>query len=249
VRTDRQADQLARIAASATEPQSFDSAARALGLKPETVQALEGQPVLTGSGVAPGASAFAFSGARPGESSDLLDSENAYFLVRLDSLFEGGTSSFEEARSEIRSTLVRRKQAEALLPRARDLAQAAASSTLEAAASARDVTVQKSGMFNRPGFVAGLGRLNEAIGAAFSLPLGVVSEPIVTDEGVFVMRVDQRVEAKREAFEQEKQTLRRDAVQSLRQARVQLYLQGLREQADVDDRRKQINAAARQQTT
>lgn len=246
-RTDRLADTLARIGASATRPEPFDSAAKVLNLRPEVVRAVEGQPVVTTNGVAPGASAWAFSGPRPGETSELLDSENAYFLVRLDSLTEGGVAPLAEVREDIRAVLLRRKKAASLEARAAEFAREAAASGLEAAAKARDASVEQSPMFARPMFVPGMGRLNAAIGAAFALPVGAISQPIVTDDGVFVIRVDKRVEASREAFEQQKAVQRQQALNALRQARVQNFLQGLRERADIEDRRKEINAAARRQ--
>jgi hypothetical protein len=41
---------------------------------------------------------------------------------------------------------------------------------------------------------------------------------------------------------------RQQRLQGLRQQRVQLYMQDLRQSADVEDRRKDINAALRRQT-
>ena len=34
---------------------------------------------------------------------------------------------------------------------------------------------------------------NQAVGAAFALPVGAISEPVRTDDGVFVIRVDKKV--------------------------------------------------------
>jgi peptidyl-prolyl cis-trans isomerase D len=245
--TDRAADQLARIAASATEPQRFDSAARALSLQPQSVQAFEGQPVFTSAGIAPGVSAWAFGGPRPGETSDLFDSEQAYFLARLDTLVPSGIAPYDEVKNDIRALLMLRKKAEALVPDARALAQEAAATSLDDAAKKRDITVNKTNAFARPTFVPGMGRLNAAVGAAFSLPIGRISEPIVTDDGVFVMRVDRRAEASREEWEKQKDVQRQQTLNALRQARLRNFLEGLREKADLEDRRQQINAAARQQ--
>jgi peptidyl-prolyl cis-trans isomerase D len=245
--TDRAADQLARIAASATEPQRFDSAARTLGLQPQTVQAFEGQPVFTASGIAPGASAWAFSGSRTGESSELFDSEQGYFLARLDTLVPSGIAPYDEVKADIRALLVLRKKSEALLPDARAFAQEAAATSLEEAARKRDITVNKTNAFARPTFVPGMGRLNAAVGAAFALPIGQISEPIVTDDGVFVMRAERRQEASREEWEKQKEVQRQQTLNALRQNRLRNFLDGLRERADVEDRRQQISAAARQQ--
>jgi peptidyl-prolyl cis-trans isomerase D len=247
--TDRIADALARIAASSTEPARFDSAARQLKLTPEVVQAFEGQPLLAGHGMVPSVSAWAFGGARPGETSEMFDSDEAYYIARLDTLREGGVRPFAEVKDEIRSTLLRKKKGESLVPRATELARAAAGSSLETAAKARDVSVSKSPMFSRGMFVQGLGRLNATIGAAFSLPIGAVSDPIVTEDNVAVIRVDRRVEADRAEWEKQKADQRQQVTSALRQARVRNYLDGLRKKANVKDKRKALNAAARTQAS
>ena len=84
----------------------------------------------------PSVSAWAFSGVKVGESSDLYDSDDAYYLARLDSLFDGGIPSFNDAKDEIRRQLIGRKKAQSLLPRAQALAKTAATSGLESAAAA-----------------------------------------------------------------------------------------------------------------
>lgn len=248
VATDRKADSLARIAASSTDPTRFDSAAKVLELQPMTVQVYEGQPAFTGEYMAPGVSAWAFGGPRPGETSELLDAEHGYFLARIDSLAEGGVAPFAEVRNDIRALLALRKKAEALVPDAREFAQAAVASGLEAAAKARDITATKSNMFARSTFVPGIGRLNPAVGAAFSLPIGQISEPIPTEDGVFVMRVDRRIEADSAAWLQQKDVQRQQAMNAVRQTRLRSFLEGIRERANVQDRRPQINAAARAQS-
>ena len=245
--TDRRADALARIAASATEPQRFDSAAKTLGLKAESVQVFEGQPLFTGFGMASGVSAWAFGGVHRGEVSDMFDTEEAYFLARLDSIVEGGKAPFEDVSADIRRLLQKRKKTELMATQAKSFAERAKATSLEAAGKERDFTITKSNMFGRSTFVPGMGRLNSAIGAAFSLPVGAISEPIATDDGVFVIRVDRRVEASKDAFEAQKVIQRANAMRVLQEARIREFMDGLREKADIKDKRKQLNAAARQQ--
>ena len=245
--TDRRADELAKIAANATEPARFDSAARTLNLRAESAQVMEGQPLFTGFGMASGVSAWVFGGVKPGETSDLFDTDEAYFLARLDSIFEGGVAPFDVAREDIRRLLQRRKKAELMAAQTRTFAERAKATSLESAAKERDVTVTKSNQFGRATFVPGLGRLNNAIGASFSLPVGAISEPIATDDGVFVLRVDRRTDATREAFEAQKVAQRANAIRVLQEARVREFMEGIREAANVSDRRKQLTAAARSQ--
>lgn len=251
VGTDRRADSLSSIAASTTDqPARLDSAAKVLGLQVERVIAFEGEPAMSQTGrPLPSVSAWAFTGSKVGEISDLYDSDDLYALARLDSLVDGGVPKFEEAKADIRRILIGRKKAESLVSRANAVvADAKGPGGLEAAAASKDVPVAKSEMFTRPQFVPGLGRLNEAVGAAFTLPVGAVSTPIVTDQGVFVIRVDRRVPADSATWEGQKETQRREAIGAIQQLRVRTFLSEIRKNAKVDDRRKELNASARAQT-
>lgn len=246
VRTDRRADELSRLTAGVTDqPARFDSAARKLGLQRQVVVAIEGQPAMHAGRVVPSVSAWAFGGAKPGETSDLFDSEASYVVARLDSLRDGSDGDFDAVKEEIRLELTRQRLVEKLVPQAEQLARAAASSTLDQAASTHKQRVEIAGPFTRASGAPGLGRLNEAVGAAFGLPIGAVSAPIKTEEGVFVMRVDRRTEADRKLWEGRRQAIRRQHLEQLREQRVQQYLQELRRSANVEDHRKDINALAR----
>ena len=247
-RTDRKADSLANIAASQDTPQRFDSAAKVLGLTPAKGIAIEGDALTIAGQYVPSVSAWAFSGVKPGASSELFDSDGGYVLAKLDSITPSGLPSLESARDQIRQRLVAQKKLDALATRAKDLATAAAGSTLEAAAQSRNLTVTSSPAFTRGGFVPGLGRLNEAVGAAFSLPIGAVSNPIRTDDAVIVMRVDRRVDADHAKWEEQKTAQRQSLIGGLRQQRVQAYIQQLKSNAKITDRRKEIQQQAARQT-
>lgn len=244
VTVDRKADELARLAAGATEPARFDSAAKALGLTVTRLEATEGQPAMLDGRVVPSVSAWAFSGALPGETSDLFDAEDGYYLARLDTLSEGG-KNFEAVKDEVRMRVTLERAVEALVPRARQLATAANGSTLEAAAQAQQLAVETTPSFTRASFVPGLGQLTAVHGAAFGLPIGKVSAPVKTTDAVYVLRVDARTAADRKAFEAQKATQREAQLAQLRQTRVQQFLIDLRSAAKIVDRRKEINAMVR----
>ena len=245
-RTDRKADSLANIAASQDSPTRFDSAAKVLNLTPMRGVAIEGEPLTVAGTYVPSVSAWAFSGVKVGETSELFDSDGGYVLARVDSIVAGGVPTLDAAREEIRRRLMTTKKLDRLEAQAKAFATAAASSTMEAAATAQNVAATKSESFARDGFVPGMGRLNQAIGAAFSLPIGAASAPIRTNDAVVVLRVDQRVEADRKAWEDQKNTQRIQVLQGLRQQRIQAFMQQLRENADIEDNRKRLAAQARQ---
>lgn len=245
--SDKRADTLAKIAGSATEPAKFDSAAAKLGLLVSRVSVDEGSPAVYLGQVVPSASAWAFGGAKVGESSDLFDDDRGYYLVRLDSITQGGVQPFDAVKDEIRSRVARDKAVDALMPRAKAFASAAAATSLEAAAKAQRLTVEKVGPFTRNMQVPQLGTLSEAMGATFSkaLPVGVVSAPIKTADAVYVLRVDTRTAADSTRWLAQKLTQREQLLQVLRNQKIGLYLSALKQAAKIEDMRKALEAAQR----
>lgn len=244
---DREADQLSRIAAGSDQPAKFDEAAKTLGLTPFKVSVNEGEPALHNGQYVPSVSAWAFGGAKAGEISDLFDSDDGYFLARLESVQPGG-KTFDAVKGDVRARLAADRAVERAVPQANDLATAARASSLEAAAAARKLTVQKTGMVNRGAAASTLGSVGEALGAAFALPVNAVSVPIRQTDAVFVLRVDAKKPADRAAFEAGKKAIRAQRLTQLKQQRLQAYYDDLRKSAKIDDRRKEIAARARRQS-
>ena len=247
-RTDRRADSLATKAGSVDDPKKFDAAAKDLGLTPASVVAIEREPLTFAGRYVPSVSAWAFSGARVGETSDLFDAPEAYYLARVDSLTAGGPQPLSDVSKEIRSRLARQKRIEKLRPVAVQLVTAARTTTLEAAAAERKLTVEKSTTFARVSTVPGLGQYSEAMGAAFTIPVGTIGGPVPAVDGMVVMRVEKRTDADRVAFEAQKAQQRQELIQSLRQQRVQEYLTSLRESVKVVDNRTKVLTAMRRQS-
>jgi peptidyl-prolyl cis-trans isomerase D len=246
--TDKKADELAKIAASTDKPEKLDEASRALGIPIQKATFVQTDALTINGRFIPSVGAWAFSGAKPGETSDLFDADDGYYLGRLDALTPGGIPTLEQVKPEIRGILARQKKLDKLVPRASSLAKEAAATSLEQAAKTAVLPVTKSPPFTRVGGAAGLGRLNEAVGAAFSLPLGVVSAPIRTHEMIVIERVDQRTLTDSVGWAKMKDALRGQMISQLRQTRVREFLTNLRESAKIDDRRKQVESANRAAT-
>jgi peptidyl-prolyl cis-trans isomerase D len=246
-KVDREADQLAKLAGSQDQPANFDQAAKTLGLVPFKVVAVEGEPAQYNGKYVPSVSAWAFNGPKKGETSDLFDAEDGYYLARLDSLSDGG-KTFGAVKDAVRSRVAAERAVDRMVPVAKKLADAARSTSLESAAAASGATVAKTGMVTRGGAIKDFASLGEAIGAAFAMPVNTVSAPIRQNDGVFVIRVDARKPADKAAFEAQKTTLRTRRMENLRRQRLQLYLQDLRSTATITDRRKELNAQLRRQS-
>jgi peptidyl-prolyl cis-trans isomerase D len=245
VATDRRADELARIAASSDKPGKLEEAAKKLGLTIKRGTAVESDALVIDGKFIPSVGPWAFGGAKPGETSELFDAEDGYYIGRLESITAGGIPSLEQAKTDIRPILAVQKKLDRLMPRATQFAALASRIGLEKAAAQMGLSVTKSVPFTRVGGAEGLGRLNEAIGAAFSLPIDGISAPIRTHDAIFVERVDQRVLSDKSTWEKQKAVQRAQVTSSLREQRVREFLTNLRENAKITDRRKEIEAANR----
>jgi peptidyl-prolyl cis-trans isomerase D len=245
-KVDRLADSLSKLVAAPDQSRKFDQAAKSLGLTPFRVEANENQPAAYNGKVVPSVSAWSFGGAKPGEVSDLFDAEDGYYVARLDSLSEGG-KTFDAVKTAVRDRVAEDRAVEAAVPSAMGLAQAARSTSLEAAAKQKNLTVSNTGMVTRAGAAKAIGSLKEAVGAAFVQPLNEVSSPIRQSDGVYVLRTDARKPSDKNTFDAQKKDLRARRIQQLRQSRLQMYLDDLRKSASITDRRKELNAQLRRQ--
>jgi len=247
-RTDRRADSLSRIAGSTDQPAKFDEAARALHIPVLRAPVIEGNPLTINGQFIPSVGPWAFEGARPGETSELFDAEDGYYLARLDSLTPGGTLSLDDAKRDIRTYLLRQKKIDALLPQATNFAKVAAAGTLESAGKLMNMQPVSTKFFTRVTGTSELAQAPEAVGAAFSLPLNTVSEPIRGMNEVVIERVDGRIPADSAVFLKQKATVRNQALNQLRRQRVADFLSNLKAVAKINDRRKQIEASSRRTT-
>jgi peptidyl-prolyl cis-trans isomerase D len=246
-RIDRMADTLSRLAAANEDGSKLDAAAKHLGLPIVHLTAFEDQPATFNGQVVPSVSAWAFGGARAGETSDLFDDDHGYYLARLDTLRSGGDADFDAVKDEIRLRLAKDAAIDKLMPEAQKVASAAAASSLEAAAKDAGKKVDQTTMFARGSMVPGLGQYSQAVGASFALPVGAVSQPVKTTEAAYVLRVDKRVVADSAAWDKQKAAQRELRLNQLRQQRIQMFMTDLRKAAKIEDHRKEINSAMRRQ--
>jgi peptidyl-prolyl cis-trans isomerase D len=246
-RLDKRADSLAALAASAEDPSKLDTAAARLHLTIYRITASENQPASLDGAQVPSASAWAFGGARKGDISDLFSDDNGYYMARLDSLIPAGLRDFNSVKDQIRQEVASRHHLDRMMPAAQAFAGDAAATSLEAAAQKAGLHVQKTETpFTRTSFVPGLGgQFSAGVGAAFGLPLHVVSAPVRGETQITVERVDRRVDADSAAWLKQEQTQKQGRLNQLQQARLQMYLQELHDNAKIVDRRSAIDAAIR----
>ena len=113
---------------------------------------------------------------------------------------------------------------------------------LQQAGDSFGLRVQKVGPFTRlnPGPI--LQGAPEAIGAAFGGTLGRPSGPWETEYAIFFVEPLHWTFADAQAFQEQKDQLHAALIQQARQSRLQLVLSALRSEANVVDRREELEA-------
>ncbi|HEV2148035.1 MAG TPA: peptidylprolyl isomerase [Longimicrobiaceae bacterium] len=223
----------------------LERAARATGASVRTgVTISEGSPFVPGVGSALEALEWAQEEHRTGSKgavSDLMETEQAFYVARLEGYTPEGTVPLQQAAPQIRRQLVLEKKQE----RAREIGRQMAAEVrggkpLQQVAAARGLEVQQVGPFTRGEPNTAFGQANAAVGAAFGVPVGKVSDPVKSSAGLFLIRPVARTEADRKAWEAQKQQQRAMMMARLQQDAVGRWMESLRKNADIVDRRREI---------
>lgn len=244
-RLDQEADSLDRLAAEPRDGKTFAEVARSLGVEyGRTSPVQEGTRALVGNLVIPDAGVWAFR-AKPGDVSQIIETPEALYVFRLDSVQAGETPKLEHIRGTVEIAV----RDEAKWEKARELARQLiartdAGESLADASKAMGFAHREFGPFAR---VEPPLTNPQVVGAAFGLKEGERSGVIDTKEGLYVIRVLKREPAERAKFSED---LDKDRVQLMRVARterVRSYMDELRRKATIKDNREELRQAAQNQ--
>lgn len=223
------------------EVRTLDEAAAEVGLPVQTQQVSELFPFLPGVGQISDGLLWVFEEGSPGEVSPVFEDRTAFYMMELVSSTPSGTQSLEDARATIeRILLVERKAAMAREEAQELLARAREAGTLEVLDDGDQLLVREAGPGTRSDFFEGLGVQNKAVGTAFGLEVGEIGGPVVWNNNVFLVQTLERIPADSTAFEEQKEAQRSRLEFQVQQQRLQQWIQGLREAADIVDRREQV---------
>jgi parvulin-like peptidyl-prolyl isomerase len=241
---DARADSLEELGASRLDPAALDTVASALHLVVAPAQPVQkGTQLLLGRQVIPDAGSWAFQ-AKTGEVSPVIETTDAFFLFRLDSIAPEGVPPLEDVRAGVLISAAQEKKTAMALDLARNYhKRVEEGSTMEQAATALNLPYRVLGPFTRVQTPVPNPTLT---GAIFSLPIGKLSDVLDTDDGIYVIKVLERTPADTGAFRKDLDTFRSDAIRRARQDRARNYLAALQDQAKVVDRREGLFPTAAQ---
>jgi peptidyl-prolyl cis-trans isomerase D len=236
---DTQADSLESLGAERSDPAALDTVARALKLRiGKTGPVQDGTKVQLGNYVVPDAATWAFSGAKPGATSPVIETSFAYYLFRLDSLHPAGVPTLAEIRPSVEHVVREKKKWDVARRTAKDyLKRVEEGSTLAQAAAAMKVPHREFGPFSRinPPLTNPM-----VIGTAFGLEAGQRSGILDTKDGLYVLQTIAHTKADSTKFVKELDQYRARAISAARQERVRNYLAALQSAAKIVDNRDKV---------
>src|SRR2546425_988500 len=238
---DARTDTLDRLAATQTDGSRLDSAAQRLHLPvAQAPKLVQGDRLTLGRYVIPDVSVWAFE-ARVGETSPVIEGERANYVFRLDWLHPAEAPQLAQVGDRVRETVRYEKKKALARQRANGaLAALADAPDLLQAGRARGLPVEKVGPFARLNPPNALARDPVVLGAAFGLRPRQRTGVLAGETGFFILQGIARPPADSAAWLKQREQQREAILRPAQQARVQQYLAGLKAQARVVDRRKEI---------
>lgn len=220
---------------------SLEAAAQALGRPVSTVDISADFPFLVGAGQIGEGADWAFEVASPGDVSPVYENPQAFYALELVSSEPAGVLPVDQVRSAIESTLRFQKKLErAREEGARVVQGARGGEALANVAADLGLEVRQAGPFSRTDFVPGIGRQNAAVGTAFALQPGQVSDVVTTPANAFVIQVVERTPADSTAWREQKDQQHQSVIATLQQQRLQEWIEALRNAAKIVDRRAEV---------
>lgn len=124
-----------------------------------------------------------------GQISDLVKTSYGFHIIRVDDKQEAHLKTLDEVKDQIAPILKQQKAQQIAQNEADDLAQAAKTKGLEAAAAAKGIPVVTSDFFARKDVVPGLGPAPQFMDAVFTAPEKSPAQSVATSQGFAVFEL------------------------------------------------------------
>jgi peptidyl-prolyl cis-trans isomerase D len=206
----RATDLAASMATEITSAETLDTAARRRGLEPqETGFAAPDEPIL-GLGFSSEVTAQAFQ-LKTGEVAGPIQTPTGPAFVTVTGVQDPYVPPLEEVDTRVRDDVIRRKAFAAAQARAAEVSTLLeASQDFAGTAIAEGLEANTSDFISRGTAIPGVGVHAAVEAAAFALPVGETSQPVLTDDTAVVLHVLEREEATQSEFVANRETLRNE---------------------------------------
>ncbi len=166
----------------------FDTVAKGRGLTVGESGLFSKEEPISGLGMAPAAAQRAFE-LKDGEVSEAIRTPQGFAFVTLTGRQDAYVPKLDEVKAKVRDEVLKTKAIDAARGSAAAVAAQMKSGDFNAAAKAAGLDVKTTELIARGAPVSDVGVSPAIDAAAFALPVGGVSEPVVTDTGAAIVKV------------------------------------------------------------
>jgi peptidyl-prolyl cis-trans isomerase D len=228
-----------QVAGELKKPGDFDTVARAHGLQGgESGLFLQDEPI-AGIGMAPAVGQQAFQ-MKEGEISEPLRTPQGYAFITVTGRQDSYIPKLDEVKARVRDDVLKQKAIEAARQKAAAINAAMKAGDFEKAAKAAGLEVKTTELIARgaPMGDAGVSPALEA--AAFALPAGSVSDPVVTENGAAIVKVVERKDVAADELAKQKDSLRTELLNERKNKFFSAYMTKARTRMKIDINRETV---------
>jgi peptidyl-prolyl cis-trans isomerase D len=220
------------VAGEIKKPTDFDKVAKARGLQSgESGLFLQDEPI-AGIGVSPAVGQAAFS-LKEGEVSEPIRTPQGYAFITVTGRQDAYVPKLDEAKAKVREDVLKEKAIDKARATASSLAAALRAGDFDKAAKAAGLEVKTTELIARGAPIGDVGVSPKLEEAAFALPAGSVSDPVVTENGAAVVKVVERKDPTPEDFGKERDTLRNELLNDRKQRFYASYMTKARQRMTI----------------
>ena len=238
-RVDQQiADRTRDLDTRITKPADLDAVAKEPGVTAAESGFFAREDPVPGIGPAPQVTASAFE-LKDGEVGKALQSPRGPMYITVTGKRDPYVPKLEEVKNRVREDVTKVRAAELSKQKAAEIASTLRSAKdFAAAAKAQGLEAKDTQLIARGSPLPDIGVSADVDKAAFSLPIGGVSDPIPTASGTVIVRVAERADVTPDAFKQARETFRTQLVNERRERFFSSYMtkakQGMKIQVNND---------------
>ena len=228
------------IAAQMKKPGDFDAVAKPRGLAVAESGMFAREEPIAGLGMAPAVAEQAFE-LKDGQVSDAIRTPQGFAFISVTGKQDGYVPKLDEVKQRVREDVLKKKAVDVAKERAAAIAGQMKAGDFNAVAKAAGFEVKTTELIARGGAIPDVGASAAVDAAAFSLPVGGVSDAISTDNGAVVVKVLERKDPTAEELKTGRDQSRAQLINERRGRFYASYMNKARERMRIDINRPLIS--------